>query len=81
MGTPSYMPPEQAVGDLAEIDESSDIFGLGAILYYILTDLPPYTGEDIHNVLAKAANRELTRPRQRSQFLNFALSSLPGRLR
>ncbi|MHC4472477.1 MAG: serine/threonine-protein kinase [Planctomycetota bacterium] len=45
MGTPEYMPPEQADGRVEEIDERSDVFSLGAILCEILTGLPPYSGE------------------------------------
>jgi serine/threonine-protein kinase len=45
MGTPAYMPPEQARGAVAEIDERSDVFALGAMLCEILTGRPPYTGE------------------------------------
>ncbi|MHC5039494.1 MAG: serine/threonine-protein kinase, partial [Planctomycetota bacterium] len=45
LGTPSYMPPEQADGRIAEIDQRSDIFALGGILYKILTYEAPYFGE------------------------------------
>jgi serine/threonine-protein kinase len=45
MGTPAYMPPEQARGSVAEIDERSDVFALGAILCEILSGKPPYLGE------------------------------------
>jgi serine/threonine-protein kinase len=45
MGTPAYMPPEQARGCVAEIDERSDVFALGAMLCEILTGKPPYVGE------------------------------------
>jgi hypothetical protein len=42
VGTPAFMAPEQARGNPAEMDERSDVFGLGAILYQIVTDRTPY---------------------------------------
>jgi tetratricopeptide (TPR) repeat protein len=45
MGTPAYMPPEQARGEVGGLDERCDVFGLGAILCVILTGKPPYRGE------------------------------------
>src|SRR5262249_36235316 len=59
MGTPAYMPPEQAGGDVEALDERADVFGLGAILCEILTGSPPYVGRDAHEVLRKAIRGDL----------------------
>lgn len=53
LGTPNYMPPEQARGELDEVDERSDVYSLGAVLYQILTGVPPHDGETHHEVLRK----------------------------
>ncbi|MHC5082251.1 MAG: serine/threonine-protein kinase, partial [Planctomycetota bacterium] len=50
MGTPSYMPPEQAAGKVERVDERSDVFALGAVLYKILTHEAPYTGISVEEV-------------------------------
>jgi len=52
MGTPAYMAPEQALGQVDDLDERADVFSLGAILCEILTGLPPYTGEMRDQLLA-----------------------------
>ena len=59
LGTPAYMPPEQANGDIANLDRRADVFGLGAILCEILTGKPPYVGRSVEEVRRKAANGDL----------------------
>lgn len=54
MGTPQFMPPEQARGEWDRVDARADVFALGGILTAILTGEPPYTGSDAVTVLQKA---------------------------
>jgi len=62
MGTPSYMSPEQAMGNISELDERSDVFSLGGILYKILTYQAPYKGESGLDKLDKARGHMLVPP-------------------
>jgi WD40 repeat protein len=57
LGTPWYMSPEQADGRVEAIDERSDVWGLGAVLYEILTGRPPHDGADAAEVLQRARRR------------------------
>jgi len=59
MGTPGYMPPEQARGEVDAIDKRADVFSLGAILCQILTGDAPYTGTSRATVLERARNAAL----------------------
>ncbi|MEE8106363.1 MAG: serine/threonine-protein kinase [Planctomycetota bacterium] len=58
MGTPAYMPPEQAMGQIDMLDERSDVFALGAVLCELLTGKPPYVGE-INDQLLLASQARL----------------------
>jgi serine/threonine protein kinase/tetratricopeptide (TPR) repeat protein len=65
LGTPAYVPPEQATGAVERLDERSDVFGLGAILCEILTGKPPYVGKDALQVRRMASNADLGDARAR----------------
>jgi tetratricopeptide (TPR) repeat protein len=59
LGTPSYMPPEQAAGDWDIVDERADVFALGAILCEVLTGRPPYHGASRDELLRKARRGDM----------------------
>jgi tetratricopeptide (TPR) repeat protein len=59
MGTPAYMPPEQARGEVGRLDERCDVFSLGAMLCEVLIGRPPYRGS-LQSVLKQAQQAELS---------------------
>ncbi|MBL9040405.1 MAG: hypothetical protein JNM83_02325 [Myxococcales bacterium] len=56
LGTPAYMSPEQARGDVRHIDRRSDVYGLGATLYDLLVGKPPFEDETVVNLLLKVVD-------------------------
>jgi serine/threonine-protein kinase len=59
LGTPAFMAPEQAGGEVEKIGPASDVFGLGAILCVILTGQPPYRGATVEAVRLQAIRGQL----------------------
>jgi len=60
LGTPAFMPPEQAAGAVSTIDTRSDVFGLGALLAVVLTGEPPFVAESSESARVKAAQGDVS---------------------
>src|SRR5262249_31895857 len=59
VGTPGFISPEQAAGELVKVDARADVFGLGALLAVILTGQPPYVGPTYESVRLQAVRGKL----------------------
>lgn len=63
LGSPHYMPPEQAAGKRGRVSRRTDVYGLGAILYHLLSGRPPFVGEELADMLQHVLNSEPVSPR------------------
>jgi serine/threonine-protein kinase len=76
LGTPAYMSPEQAAGELDRLGPRSDVYSLGATLYCLLTGRPPFEGEDVGAILHAVQRSEFPPPRMIDAMLDRPLEAI-----
>src|SRR4051794_31133794 len=76
LGTPAYMSPEQARGDLDNLGPRSDVYSLGATLHCLLTGKPPLEGDDVGELLRRVQAGEVPAPRQVDASIDRALEAV-----
>src|SRR6266481_3820428 len=76
LGTPSYMAPEQAVGNNAAIGSVTDVYGLGAVLYQLLTGHPPFAGGTTYETIKLLCDTEPRQPRLLNPKIDRDLSTI-----
>jgi TolB-like protein/predicted Ser/Thr protein kinase len=76
LGTPSYMAPEQAAGETTKLGKTTDVYGLGAVLYQLLTGQPPFAGGTTYETVKLLLDTEPRPPRSLNAKIDRELSTI-----
>ena len=76
IGTPAYMPPEQARGHLRRIGRASDVYSIGAVLYEMVTGRAPFSGSNMLEVILRVIREEPPPPRQLNAKVNRDIQTI-----
>jgi serine/threonine protein kinase/cytochrome c-type biogenesis protein CcmH/NrfG len=76
LGTPSYMAPEQAGGNNTQLTSATDVYGLGAVLYQLLTGHPPFAGRTTYETIKLLLDTEPRPPRSLNPKIDRELSTI-----
>jgi len=76
LGTPSYMPPEQAAGDTKQLTAAADVYSLGAVFYHMLTGEPPFCGSTGYETIRMVLENEPRNPRTRNPKIDADLATI-----
>ncbi|MCP3691267.1 MAG: serine/threonine protein kinase, partial [Planctomycetaceae bacterium] len=76
VGTPEFMSPEQADGRIEEIDARSDIYCLGATLYFVLTNEPPASGNNLYEIVERVSAGRIRATREANGAVPRALDAI-----
>src|SRR6058998_234552 len=76
LGTPSYMAPEQAVGNNAAVSSVTDVYGIGAVFYQLLTGHPPFAGGTTYQTIKLLLDTEPRQPRLWNRKIDRDLSTI-----
>jgi TolB-like protein/tRNA A-37 threonylcarbamoyl transferase component Bud32 len=76
LGTPSYMSPEQAMGNNSAVNSATDVYGLGAVFYQLLTGQPPFAGGATYETIKLLLDTEPKQPRLLNPKIDRDLSTI-----